>query len=56
MNSLPAHMHIKANVKPVAQHTSIAIPIHWKKIIKELLDHDVQQDIIIPVPIGTPVE
>ena len=53
MNSLPAH---KPNAKPVAQHTLIPIAIHWKKIIKESLDYNVQQGIITPVPIGTSVE
>ena len=56
MNSPPADIHIKPNAKPIAWHTPIPIPIHWKKIIKESLDHDVQLGIINPVPTGTPVE
>ena len=56
MNSPLAHIHIKPSAKLVAQHTPIFIPIHWKKIIKESLDHDVQQSTITPVPIGTPVK
>ena len=56
MNSLPAHIHLKPNAKPVAQPTLIPIPIHWKKIIEEPLDNNMQQGIITPIPIGTPVE
>ena len=55
MNLLPAHIHLKPSAKPVARHIPIPIPIHWKKIIKELLDDDVQQGIITPCLIGTPV-
>ena len=37
MSMPPAHIHLNENAKPYARHTSIPIPFHWKKEVKEAL-------------------
>ena len=39
---------------PVAVHTPVSIPHHWKAEVKAGLDQDVQLGIIEQVPAGTP--
>ena len=39
---------------PVAVHTPVSIPHHWKVEVKAGLDQDVQLGIIEQVPAGTP--
>ena len=51
----PAHIHLQPNAIPYARHTPIPVSHHWKAQVKESLDRDVQQGIIAPVPIGSPV-
>ena len=55
MNCPPAHIHLKDDAKPHAVHTPYSIPIHWRDEVKRLLDRDVEDGIIEPVPIGDPV-
>ena len=55
MKCKPVHIHIKPNATPVARHTPVPIPIHWREQVKESLDRDVRDGIIEPVPIGEPV-
>ena len=37
MSMPPAHIHLNENAKPYAHHTSIPIPFHLKKEVKEAL-------------------
>jgi hypothetical protein len=55
MNCVPAHIHLKEDAKPHAMHNPFSIPIHWREEIKRMLDKDVEDRIIEPVPIGDPV-
>ena len=55
MNCTPAHIHLKDDAIPYAVHTPYSIPIHWRDEVKRLLDRDVEDGIIEPVPIGDPV-
>ena len=54
MNTPPAHIHLKNDAVPHAQHIPIPIPHHWKQEVKASLDADVAKGIISKVPIGTP--
>ena len=56
MNTPPAHIYLKPDAVPVARHSPIPVPYHWKDTIKEGLDRDVERGIIKKVDIGTPVE
>ena len=56
METVPAHIHLKDNPVPFAQHVPIPVPYHYKQQVKASLDRDVARGIIKPVPIGTPVE
>ena len=49
----PMDIEMKPNVTPVAVHTPIPVPHHWKKQVKADLDRDVRLGIIEPVPQGT---
>jgi hypothetical protein len=55
MNCVPAHIHLKEDAKPHAMHNPFSIPIHWREEVKRMLDKDVEDGIIEPVPIGDPV-
>jgi len=55
MNCKPAHIHLKEDAKPHAIHNPFSIPIHWREEVKRMLDKDVEDGIIEPVPIGDPV-
>ena len=50
-----AKIHLKPKVVPYARHTLTLIPHHLKAKVKASLDKDIEQGIIKPVPIGTPV-
>ena len=52
----PAKIHLKPGGIPYAWHSPMPIPHHWKAKVNESLDHDVEQGIVILVPIGTPVK
>ena len=54
MTSAPVKIRYKPNINPVAVHTPIPIPHHWKRQVKQDLDRDVELGIIEPVPQGTP--
>ena len=54
MTTKTAHIHLKDNSIPAAQHTPIPVPIHWKETIKQQLVEDVRRGIIKPVDIGDP--
>ena len=55
MDSPPMTLMIDPNAKPVAPHTPIPVPIHWRDPVKAGLDQDVRLGVIEPVPVGEPV-
>ena len=46
---------VDPNSEPVAHHTPIPVPIHWREALKGGFDQDVLLDVIEPVPVGEPV-
>ena len=50
-----AHIHLKPNATPYANHVPIPVPYHWKEQVRNDLESDVERGIIQPVPIGSPV-
>ena len=46
---------IDPDARPVAHHTPIPVPIHWKEDVKAGLDRDVRLGVIEQVPVGEPV-
>ena len=46
---------IDPDAKPVAHHTPVPVPLHWRDAVKEGLDQDVHLGVIEQVPIGNPV-
>jgi len=55
MDTTPAHIHINDEATPHVRHTPIPILFHLKEAVNSLYN-DVRRGIIVPVPIGTPVE
>ncbi|MEW8309573.1 MAG: DDE-type integrase/transposase/recombinase [Candidatus Thiodiazotropha endolucinida] len=51
----PMKLMVDSNAEPVAYHTPIPVPIHWRDTVKAGLDQDVRLGVIEPVPIGEPV-
>ena len=47
-------IHIKKGAVPLAQHTPIPVPLHWKAQVKAVLAPNVTKGTIKPVPIVTP--
>ena len=54
MHEPPLTIHLKESVKPVAVHTPISVPLHWRDAVKANLDRDVALGVIESVLIGTP--
>jgi len=54
MTGSALEVHFKPDSKPVAYHSPIPVPHHWKTKVKADLDRDVRLGIIEPVPPGTP--
>ena len=55
MKGEPLPIPTRKDVKPVAVHTPVAIPLHWEKKVHRDLMRDVALGVIEPVPINTPV-
>ena len=55
MEGPPLRLMIHPDAKPVACHTPIDVPIHWRDDVKAGIDQDCQMDVIEAVPVGTPV-
>ena len=55
MKGEPLPIPTRSDVKPVAVHTPVAIPLHWEKKVYRDLMRDVALGVIEPVPINTPV-
>jgi len=47
---------VNPDAKPVARHSTVPVPLHWRDAVKEGLDRDVRLGVIEPVPVnGQPV-
>ncbi|XP_071478837.1 uncharacterized protein [Diadema antillarum] len=55
MDSPPMKLMVDPDAEPVAHHTPVPVPLHWRDAVKAGLDHDVQLGVLEPVPIGEPV-
>ena len=55
MNTKMLRLAIDPSATPVAYHTPIPVPIHWRDEVKAGLDQDVRLGVIEPVPVGEPV-
>ena len=54
MTGEPLTVHFQDNYTPIAVHSPIPVPHHWKTQVKHDLDRDVALGIIEPVPQNTP--
>ena len=52
MTGKKLRLYIDKDAKPVAYHTPIPIPIHWRDDVKAGLDQDVRLGVIELVPVG----
>ncbi|XP_014666767.1 PREDICTED: trifunctional enzyme subunit alpha, mitochondrial-like [Priapulus caudatus] len=55
MDSPPMKLMVDPEAEPVAHHTTVPVPLHWRDAFKAGLDSDVQLGVLEPVPIGEPV-
>ena len=55
MEGPPRRLIINPTAEPVAVHTPIPVPIHWREEVKAALDKDVRLGVIEQVPVGEPV-
>lgn len=55
MDVPPMKLMVDPEAEPVARHSPIPVPIHWRDTVKKGLDQDVQLGVIEPVPVGEPV-
>ena len=55
MEGPPLQLMVDSSATPVAIHTPVPVPIHWRDDIKAGLDRDVRLGVIEPVPVGEPV-
>ena len=55
MKGEPLPVPTRSDVRPVAVHTPVAIPLHWEEKVHRDLMRDVALGVIEPVPINTPV-
>ena len=53
MSGEPMQVRFEKHYNPVAVHTPIPVPHHWKQQVKADLDRDVRMGVIEPVPQGT---
>ena len=52
----PLQLFVDPNVKPVAMHKEVIIPIHLKARVKADLDRDVRLGILEKVDVNSPVK
>ena len=55
MEGPPMRLIITPTAEPVAVHTPIPVPIHWREEVAAALDQDVKLGVIEQVPVGEPV-
>ena len=54
MHGDPVKIHLQEGATPVAAHSPIPIPLHWRDQVKAGLDRDEALGVIERVPAGTP--
>ncbi|VDI76071.1 Hypothetical predicted protein [Mytilus galloprovincialis] len=52
MDGPPMRLMVDPEAEPVAHHTPVPVPIHWKEEVKAGLDQDVRLGVLEPVPVG----
>ena len=55
MDGPPMKLMVDPDAEPIAHHTPVPVPLHWRDAVKAGLDHDVQLGVLEPVPVGEPV-
>lgn len=55
MDCPPLKLMVDPDAKPVAHHTPVPVPLHWRDAVKDGLDQDVRLGVLEQVPIGDPV-
>ena len=55
MEGPPLRLMVDPDAMPLASHTPIDVPIHWRSDVKAGLDQDCSMGVIEEVPTGTPV-
>lgn len=55
MTGPPLRIFVDPDVAPVAVHTPISVPVHWREQVKASLDRDVRLGVLERVPVGEPV-
>lgn len=55
MDGPPLKLMVDPNAQPVAVHSPVPVPVHWREDVKKGLDRDVRLGVIEPVPVGEPV-
>lgn len=55
METPPMKLIVDPSAEPIAHHTPIPVPIHWREAVKAGLDQDVRLGVLEPVPVGEPV-
>ncbi|CAG2222072.1 unnamed protein product [Mytilus edulis] len=55
MDGPPMRLMVDPEAEPVAHHTPVPVPIHWKEEVKAGFDQDVRLGVLEPVPVGEPV-
>jgi hypothetical protein len=55
MDRPPMRLMVDLDAEPLAHHTPVPVPIHWKEEVKAGLDQDVRLGVLKPVPVGEPV-
>ena len=55
IESVPMRLMVDPSADPVAHHTPILVPLHWREDVKAGLEQDVSLGVLEPVPVGEPV-
>ena len=55
MQGPPMTLMIDTDADPVAVHTPIPVPIHWRDAVKAGIDQDIKLGVLEAAPIGQPV-
>lgn len=55
MDGPPMKLMVDPHAEPVAHHTPIPVPLHWRDQVKAGLDRDVNLGVLEPVPVGEAV-
>ena len=55
MDTLPLRLMVNPDATPVAHHSPVPVPLHWRDEVKAGLDRNVELGVLEPVPVGEPV-